>query len=99
MGESGEYSDRNVWVSGVYATEAEAMVAVKEAERRRGTWEQYHEYYLKELARYKPAGFLGSWNTDQQAVAKKAIDGLFPEPPFERAERCFLEIVELGVWK
>ena len=96
LGESGDYSDRNVWVSGVYSSATEAQGAIDAAAKRRGEWDNWHIAYLRELRKENAAGRYGSFTDEQQAKAKAAV---YAAPPYERTERAEIEETEIGVWK
>lgn len=95
LGESGEYSDRNVWVSGVYATEDEAKAAIDAAMTRRREWENCHEAYLRALYSQKGPGDFSAFTDEQQARARAAVPA---EPPYEGAEQAQYFEVTLGEW-
>ena len=95
LGENGEYSDRSVWVAGVFATEAEAQQQIDARLVMRREWEAWHEAYLRELRGVQGAGKFGCYTDEQQAAAKARVPG---EPSYERAERCEIEEAPLGAW-
>jgi hypothetical protein len=93
LGETGEYSDRNVQVCGVFATEQEArsmMLKRMEVRRLHNLW---HERMIQELRRLQPG--LGQYTTENQQEAERRAG---PEPEYEYSERVSLHAGELGEW-
>jgi hypothetical protein len=94
LAEEGEYSDRAVWVGGVYRTRAEAEAAIVERTAMRREYDNWHTAYLKRL--WRDPRPLGYRHTDEEREAAKL--GLGPEPPYEGAERAELVEVKVGEW-
>lgn len=106
LGELGEYSDRSIFVSGVYATKKEARDAVTVASERRRIFDNWnetlrqHQNRLRKLDRRLDRGYLWTpeqskiW--DQLNVEAHRLAG--PEPEYERGERFEIVPVELGYW-
>ena len=100
LGENGEYSDRCVYVSGVYSTKEAAKAALLkglEAYRDRENWHRENEAIAKGRPRLRdynyPLGVLDILN-----IAEAKTLNPRPEPPYEGAERASIDEVELDVW-
>lgn len=101
LGENGEYSDRDIWISGVFLTEAEAQAAVNDRLAARRIYEHWGEAKSREL---KKLGY--DWASPgstmlcgySEARNAEASAKLPPEPPYERAERCEIIPAKIGEW-
>lgn len=101
IGEHGEYSDRCVFVSGVFATESEARSAAEKALAARRAYDQWQETLARELRNVpydwiQPYGVNPAGYSDE--TLKKASEKLPPRPPYESAERCEVIKATVGVW-
>lgn len=85
LGQSGDYDDREVWVAGVYATEAEAQAAVVERMEVRmvyGEWKWRKE-----------------WSEHDCLAARDAAElAAGPKPEEEPAEYVALISCPVGQW-
>lgn len=92
LGEFGEYSNREVFVSGVYETKKEAEAAVLSAgERNRdqGNWTKEMVHLMKVHAVWSGVPFF---------EAKEKVSKLMRPEPNESIERCEIFEVEVGKW-
>lgn len=92
--ENGEYSDRFVWVGGIYENEADARTAMELALVRRREWDNWHNVFLNELYRANPKR--GIYTKAQIAGAEANCP---PKPPYEGTERAEIVSLEIGVWQ
>lgn len=92
LGEAGDYSDREVWVSGVFTDEGAAMahMFVRMAVRRE--WDEWNRRKFDGYFR------LGGATDLAPEVMAEAVRRAGPEPMAESAERCSLVVVPLDVW-
>lgn len=103
LAESGEYSDRWVWVAAVYHTEAEARAAMQAAIERRGVWEAWdneRDRMRLIVARKMGIDLLTMWRQpDSYEEFKKVFASrLPPEPPKEHGERFQIVEIKPGKW-
>lgn len=100
LGENGEYSGRDVWVSGVYLTREEAEQAVLEhlAKRRElDTWNERYQNSLPKGYMFTKNGYTYTPPTDEERALAREIAG--QEPIYERAEMAEIFEVTIGQWK
>jgi hypothetical protein len=108
LGEQGEYSDRSVWVSGVFTSEETAKEFMKERMAISRKWQNWNSKYRSLLFNLqnkfeKDTGNY-SWKIDGmthklQSQAREEIEKLWgPEPEVEAAEGCSLFAVPLNEW-
>lgn len=105
LGEHGEYSDRVVWVSGVYLDREVAEEIVDERMAIRREWDMWSRAKLaanREITREGGSLWHGEPGYDEwRRKAEEWIieyEGKRPEPEYERAERCEIIEVESDVW-
>lgn len=92
LGQCGEYSDRDVWVCGVYVTEAEAQAAIVErmaVSRVYSAWLERRADARKSLLRENLPGL------DYEERLERAAG---PSPEVEEAEYCALVSCPVGQW-
>lgn len=101
LSETGEYSDRIVWVSGVYRTEAEAQEAITARLATRRAHDEWNVAHQRELQRLgydwtmKGTDILTGYSDKRRAEAASKLP---PEPPYESAERCEIIRATIGEW-
>jgi hypothetical protein len=93
LGQYGEYSDREVFVGGVFTTKEEAQTAVCEAATRRGVYDSWYRSFLRELDKIRCPRFT---ITDLEQQTARELAG--PEPEYESAEHATIIEVETGTW-
>lgn len=94
LAECGEYSDRNVWVAGIFATEVEAQQEVDARLAVSRVYTAWHDAFVRELLRLSP-GIVRAYTDEERAFARSRLP---PEPPYERAERCEIVEAPIGEW-
>lgn len=103
MGEHGEYSDRNVWVSGVFETREAAEAAIIAGMAARRTYDQWCEAKRRAWPKmpfdYFRFPLSNEQKVERDAIEQKAEAAAGPKPPYEPAEYCELFEVPLGVWQ
>jgi hypothetical protein len=97
LGEHGEYSDRSVWVSGVFASREEAEAKMLERLAVNREFEMWQARYIKALQQIKGRGWWGIPSTDEEKAAAQAAAG--PKPEYEPTERAEIEEVVVGEWR
>lgn len=96
LSESGEYSERRVWVSGAYTTELAARSAIAEALERRRLRDQWDGRFE---AIAGPESWVHMTEKKRQMVREEAERLLNPsKPPEEEVERARIIEVELDRW-
>lgn len=100
LSKSGEYTEHDQWVSGVYLTREEAQRAVDEGLARNREYEVWNDrktrmtYEL--LAPYRPSQVR---KTEWEEARKIATENAGPEPSFEPTERAEILEFEIGQWR
>lgn len=97
LAERGEYSERQVWVAGVFRTREEAWQTVAERRARRRASEDWSERYLDALEAQAGGGG-GVWRLRGEAyqeAQRRAAEQAGPAPPEEVMERA--EIVPMVI--
>lgn len=95
IAEFGEYSDRVVWVAGVYSNVKEAESAITRATECNRVHEAWYDTYCQELRRVRNNEWFGIPTDAEEAEAKRRAG---PEPPHESAERCELVTCQIDQW-
>ena len=113
LGEAGEYSERDVWICGVYLTEEEAILKLFERLRVRRVWEQWDQSWRTEAERIKtkkyeksveeaPSGeSVPSWSSLILVSSEEIAEAkriVGPQPEKEEAERLAVVEVPLATW-
>lgn len=107
LGEEGEYSERMVWVSGVFLTEEEAQAKILERSAVHRSWREWQSRYYKSIAPLNDAWIdqnPGKWLGREGAETMRrhesqAREMAGPEPEREDGERFSMEKVKLGEWR
>lgn len=93
LGERGEYSNRLVWVSGVFTTEEAAQKAILAAMDKRRVYEAWREQMKRALPR---KNLVVPYTKEEQ---KEASEKIGPQPAdYEYAERVSIVKVTLNTW-
>jgi hypothetical protein len=99
LGEDGEYSDRDVFVSGVFAERGQAEAAMLErmaVKREHDNWDRrYHELRCAKRRALPPPA---RWAPLSEAEEAEVLSQLPAKPEYERAERCALYEVPVSQW-
>jgi hypothetical protein len=105
LGEQGEYSDRSVWVSGVYATRGDAESAMVAAMARRREYDLWSQARGRHWQQLNGRGLFG-WKfpltpedaAEHQSISDEADRRAGPKPAYEPAERVELFELPMGQW-
>lgn len=113
LGEAGEYSDRNVWVSGVFDTQVAAQDLVEELALKHRLSEEWdkvnrkHFNALKDLMHVKAAApmyehqrvvYNNAYFAAMDELRDEAKRLAGPKPEYVREERCEVVEVDLNKW-
>jgi hypothetical protein len=101
LSESGEYSDRMVWIGGVYDTLAAAQSAVAAAAHRRAVYDEWQQRYSAELGRAQiTAARSNLWTvTLDSRAAEVRASRMEPQPPYEAGQRFSIYPANVGEWR
>lgn len=94
LGQSGEYSDRCVWVAGIYGTEEQARAEVEAKLAQRRVWEQWNRSFIRNMQKIR--GEAWRMLTDAETAEASRLAG--PKPEEESAEYCEVVKVPFGEW-
>ncbi len=96
LGERGEYSERDVFVSGVYTSRQDAEDAVMAGSTRNRIYMAWADKSFEHLRRMPiDPNFGFSWTDAQRDEAEKLAG---PKPEYERGEEFEIVECELGQW-
>lgn len=111
LGENGEYSDRSVFVSGVFATEPEAQNAVVIRSAVARAWSEWKDRFDSKRAeifkddpyrfdlKHIAAGKTWDQVEEQEADIMRVLSEIIgPEPEYERGESFWIVEAEIGKW-
>lgn len=98
LGEFGEYSNRAVFVSGVFKSKEEAEKAVIERSAIHRVHEQWQQRYLNARSQVHHRFTLLAQDMDIEAIDACAKEQAGPEPEHESAERMTIIPVCVGQW-
>jgi hypothetical protein len=99
LAENGEYSDRIVWVAGVFPTESDARSEVEKHLAQRREYDQWNVKYQNTLQTFEEFR-CNRYGTPHYTKNdhSKAAELAGPKPEYEGAERCEVIETELGKW-
>jgi len=105
LGETGEYSDREVWLCGVFRSDDEAKKEVVARTAVRRAYDAWQNLYYSEMRRAerlfrseRGGGYLWQDEAAYKAAEAAARQRAGPKPAYEPAERCSLIVCPIGQW-
>jgi hypothetical protein len=103
LGEQGEYSDRSVWVSGVFASKEEAQQSIVERMAKRRDYLNWTSEFNRRRSP-RPFGYFKfplspAQQVEWDGIEEAALLGMRPKPEYEPAEHTSLFEVPFGAWQ